>query len=459
MAFLRPTFRFLLKFFLLSLPLTLAPLLIGSFAGFLLVYDRTTGITSGVEELTWEMESDAWQSYWNVPGAPTIFDVNTGPFYDAVKLRTADWMDKMDLTKDADGLDLEAGVDRMATIDGLLWPRAVGRPADSSSPRGTTSKLMSKWVYLSDLAMPAISEWDAAFDQLLQYHAAHLPADDAELFYAQCVTSAFLCRIWNVQHPTLVHFSVDGDAEPVDPDGRRPVTVKVVHLPLDGWVPAPGAFPTPFEQLRVVTSGTLDLEPLDEYDAFQQELLRLDRHVDDLRRRYAGTLGRIINFEDWMKRRLPWAKVGISIAWASSFFVSLGVGILAASAYDGVVALVAWYQGVPGSAGVPDPYLESLEAEQLLQAGRDRGGGPGMGYRSGENFMADMFRAFMEEHADMIGEALQDASDEVMDGFGTHVEDPLLGDTIRDTFAAMREHGRAKAKKDPSEEKMVTTAM
>ncbi len=84
-----------------------------------------------------------------------------------------------------------------------------------------------------------MQEWgifDTAFAQLLEYygqallmHARFLPVD--------CDRSEFLCGIWSVKEPSIVHLSVNLDGAYFYRRDTVRVQIKIVELPLTDWTP------------------------------------------------------------------------------------------------------------------------------------------------------------------------------------------------------------------------------
>lgn len=101
--------------------------------------------------------------------------------------------------------------------------------------------------------------------------------------YVDCGASPFLCHVWQVQYPALVHFKTDEDgrvAEDTDPnvfefsmDLLRPVEVRIFDLGLQqdtSLLPA-SVFPTMLAQMKSLTTQEGAHTIKDEYDPLMRE--------------------------------------------------------------------------------------------------------------------------------------------------------------------------------------------
>ncbi|KAM0542091.1 hypothetical protein ACHAPJ_012954 [Fusarium lateritium] len=119
------------------------------------------------------------------------------------------------------------------------------------------------WIYLSANEQPLTETWnqdpwDKALLELLQYRDKHELLGRGNFHYITCPKS-FLCAIWRISGPALVHFT----NEPIKRSATRgrsrrpildPVSVRVFELPLHEPV-IRGTFPTYFEQMRSITAS------------------------------------------------------------------------------------------------------------------------------------------------------------------------------------------------------------
>ncbi|KAH8886949.1 hypothetical protein GQ53DRAFT_750141 [Thozetella sp. PMI_491] len=448
---------------LLSMPVTLLPFLTGAISGVLFTYQRNALVPENTAAYIRELESDASMSYFNVPGAPSIFDVNTGPFYDATKLRTANWYSKMGLRKDPSLVENDAPIDGHASLDGLWWSRPYipgrGFGARQRTPTDKQgARLMSKWVYVTWFPSPNWKPFDAAFVELLQHHAARPLPNGAEFYYVDCLASEFLCNIWAVKAPSLVHFTVDEDALSA-PGGMYAVTVKVVELPLEDWTPAPGAFPYPFDQLHAITSGAYDMEIVDDYFVLTQYFRRFDDYLDTLTRQYRNTLGRLFKLKDRLPRYVSWSEE--SQSWVETvagavddmtFLFAVIVSNISVFLYDRVRGLASWFVGTPGSAGTPDPFGEALTD------GPDGDDEDYEGYLPGENMMADSLLGFFGKHFDMIGRGMQEVPEEVEEQIGDTIQDPKMRDTMKGLFKAAKDAAKDAREQEEAAKELAASA-
>ena len=122
-----------------------------------------------------------------------------------------------------------------------------------------------------------------AFVELLEWHETHSPTPSGAngsvgFAYVDCRAASFLCHVWQVQHPALVHFRVDMDGaareEDVGADDfatpleqLRPVEVRVFDLGLQQDVSPlpPGVFPSRLEQMKALTMNDGAYTVEDEY--------------------------------------------------------------------------------------------------------------------------------------------------------------------------------------------------
>lgn len=144
----------------------------------------------------------------------------------------------------------------------------------------------SYWVYVTNLAMPEIFSWDAAFVRLLEHHDMHPPADNAGFAYVDCTASPFVCNVWQVDYPALVHFlvrdespdpsEINPDAFDAEPKDLRQVDVRIFDLGLqqNSTTLSPGVFPTEFEQMRSLTANEGAYTVEEPYDELGREYHR-----------------------------------------------------------------------------------------------------------------------------------------------------------------------------------------
>ncbi|GKU04418.1 hypothetical protein FLAG1_07117 [Fusarium langsethiae] len=169
------------------------------------------------------------------------------------------------------------------------------------------------WIYLSENKSPLNETWnqdpwDEAFLELLEYRDKHEPLGRSNFNYIGCPKS-FLCAIWRISGPALLHFT----NEPVDQDitqqtsrGRilDPVSVRVFELPMTEIV-IPGRFPTRFEQIRSITaSNSTYWTTRTTYSNFEQVRGQALKVLKKYEEGYPLTYGMLAKAEDKLTRLL-----------------------------------------------------------------------------------------------------------------------------------------------------------
>ncbi|KAK5096388.1 hypothetical protein LTS08_007644 [Lithohypha guttulata] len=249
-----------------------------------------------------EAEMNSFTGYFDMPSSGLSmrqFQDQKGPFH-IPSIRSFDWTESLGLQQPRElrmDLNPDLGIDRTASFDGLVRDvRGRGR-ADAL-------KAKSLRVYVASLPEWSPTMWDEAFDQILQ-------------------ESRFLCGVWSVKTPSLLHFSVgkvsvtqwkamvhvaherddelDDDTQWFEdgymqgytydsPDSYLyPVKVKVIELPLEDEYAASllprGTFPTPLLQLRAILQDPRPSELLSHWEphnVVRQLMTRFNDHINDL---------------------------------------------------------------------------------------------------------------------------------------------------------------------------------
>jgi hypothetical protein len=296
---LRLITRVLCYGFLLSLPITFFPVIWGVQGGIKFHFWFHRQIEENTNAMTFEIEQDQRLSYWNVPGAQTIhqFQDNKAPFH-IPQLRLVDWMEKLELGKPDLYPEEDPGIDRMANLDDLV--RTTGL-----NEQGAPTEY---WVYITFMPEYSSSAWDAAFSEILQKTNFHPLRPEVAVYYLDCLKSQFLCGVWGVKQPSLVHFTVSPDtlADLTSDDTSsysthlthqyacpahqlHPVSARIIELPLSGDDAVPflprNTLPTPLLQLRTLlldAPHSAILEHFDPWDPLRQTLRRFQDLIDDL---------------------------------------------------------------------------------------------------------------------------------------------------------------------------------
>jgi hypothetical protein len=297
--------RIILYTFCISLPVFIFPIIAGIQGGVLFHFWLDNRIISNSHRLIAEVESQASLSYWNVPGALSIqeFMDQQGPFH-IPKLTTFNWRQKLGLIwPNEHGIELETGVDKCATFDGLM--RNLNCAENEALPT-------QYWIYVTSLPESRASPWDAAFSTLLQQLYMTPLAPNTGIFYLDCASAGFLCGVWAVKYPSLVHITIEdgtraetkhrleNEAEEeeeevtwledhlarnytyVAPDNLLlPMTVRVIELPLEddaatNLLPR-DTLPTPLEQLRTLILDPVPLEIVSNWYTWSFESMAVRR--------------------------------------------------------------------------------------------------------------------------------------------------------------------------------------
>ncbi|KAE9372222.1 hypothetical protein N431DRAFT_535924 [Stipitochalara longipes BDJ] len=125
-----------------------------------------------------------------------------------------------------------------------------------------------------------------------------------EFFFAKCHdTAGFLCGIWVVKAPALLHFSVADSApllEDIEPgvtysistSNLRAVTARVIEFPLkDSYTGLQSSvFPGPEEQMLAMMRGDKLWEQFEPWTDFEQSWRRFHEYIDEKFYDRKGTL-------------------------------------------------------------------------------------------------------------------------------------------------------------------------
>jgi hypothetical protein len=298
--------------FLITLPFHLVPFLNGLIEGVFLSNLVTETYFASLDNFASNVESAQRIDWFSVPGAPGIHDLGLAPFH-VVQLRDPQsWWEKLglrrfdiDVTNDV-AMD-EYPIDWFASLE-VLYRRA---------PRHGQAQRWHHFVYASPSNVHIdelwFNEWDSAFNELLQYHYANPAPTGAGFHYLSCPGN-FLCDIWATRGPALLHFTESPDpfdefdelAERQQIPGYLPVAVRII-LP-------PGQFPSPFNQLRSVTSHPQMWQVHRPFNKIAQVMERLNDKCNEAEKTYAETYGRLYKLETWIQNKLgledsPWPGV------------------------------------------------------------------------------------------------------------------------------------------------------
>jgi len=294
--------------FLLTLPFapfTILPTILGVFNGVYFAVWQDSKISENTD--TWLYELKDIANDWGVPEMTfRDFQDKKNDFH-ILRVNSDDWAYKLGFLHPVEyAKDTDIPIDKYGDLDTLMVDTT-----SSCRPRPPDDQ----WLYISDFAWPSFDEWDAAFDAAVQ--AAYVPSalNTTRLFFAKCHnTAGFLCGIWKVKAPALVHFHVTDSApfpEDIEPgltyatstSDLRAVTARVIEFPLkDSYTGLPSFFfPGPKEQMLAIMRGDKLWEQFDPWTDFEQSWRRFHEYIDEKFYDRKGTLLYYVgNIEEWI---------------------------------------------------------------------------------------------------------------------------------------------------------------
>jgi len=271
--------------FLLTLPfapITALPTILGILNGIYFAVWQDARVSSNTD--TWLYELKDIANDWGLPEMTfRDFQDKENEFH-VLRLNSNDWASKLGFLHPQEyAKDTDIPINKYGDLDTLM----VDTTSSCRAPN-------EQWVYISEFAWPSINEWDAAFDAAVQ--AAYIPSalNETRIFFAKCQdTAGFLCGVWGVKAPALMHFSVV-DSAPLPDDisfgltyststsNLRVVTARVIEFPLkDSYTGLPSSvFPGPEEQMLAMMRGDKLWEQFDPWNDFVQSWLRFHEYID-----------------------------------------------------------------------------------------------------------------------------------------------------------------------------------
>lgn len=427
--------------FLLSLPVTIFPLIAGIEGAVTFYTWNRNQVQRNVDLLL--VEADRWNflNYYNVPNSESSiqdFLDQRPPFY-IPKLTTVDWLEKLGLEHplEFDGTrDGSVGIDKMAALRGLV--------RDVTSPRYLVSKKEREmktnyWIYVTDMPEFWAEPWDQAFDELLRkFYVSPLP-DETGIYYLDCGLSGFLCGVWDVKAPSLIHFQVadrslvelesefetlqeqDEDVSHLEwmvdlidanytyessSDVLYPAIIRVVELPLVDETAASllprNTLPTPRLQLETVLDDPDQNTLLSRFDHYNENVQNLHRFYDyhNLLSEQRGTVRyHFSELDKWWSDTMIEPIFGndfignygfMSLVQNTAFTTCILIGKPVLAVIDFVWSIYAWYMGLAWD-GLPEN--QAVVADMYSEEPNGEGG---QGLPLGNNFMSDMFAGFMK---------------------------------------------------------------
>ncbi|KAF2762412.1 hypothetical protein EJ05DRAFT_690 [Pseudovirgaria hyperparasitica] len=288
--------------FLPTLPLTFFPIVIGIINGvhFGIYHDRM--IRENTDKFLYSVKSVA--NDWGVPGFTFRDFQDTKNDYHIMRINSNDWLKKLNLilpTEYTDWDNVDAPINQYADLEQLV--------ADMVCPNAPPKE---QWIYLARYRIfDKYTEWGQAFDKARQHAYAPSKLNESHIFLAECSgTADFLCGVWQIKAPALLHFKVED--EKIDHDDipaglsyrgdythLHPVTARVIEFPLENAyleLP-PSVFPGYNEQLLSIMKKSELVEQFDEHNLFMQEMKRHQEAVNELYDAKASTLGVFVPLE------------------------------------------------------------------------------------------------------------------------------------------------------------------
>lgn len=313
-------------------------------------------------------------SDWSVGGdAPTFRNyMDSYNDFHLVRVNSNDWVHKLGFVlprEYSNHSDDTVTIDKYANLETLM--RDTSCRTYTQSPR-------EQWLYLSYLAIPELSTWDMAFNNVLEYVHAHPTLNQSGFHFSTCGdTASFLCGVWSTQTPALLHFKVEDD--PPNPEDLkegitysgewrhlRPVTVRLIEFPLkDEFTSLPiSTFPSPRQQMLSMVTRDRLYEQIEPYDSWTQTEKRFSEYVKKL----WSTLGTVLNYvdkvDDWMIDHVtkPLAIEPVLLDLTGLLFAASAITSgFACSMIRGISYLIDSFLGRPG---LGDRALAGLNVDQ-----------------------------------------------------------------------------------------------
>jgi hypothetical protein len=397
-ATLRWPVRLIKWLFLLTLPMTIFPVLSGTITGvtFGIWYQRHIDDTTKkfLEQVT-DFLGD-----WGVGGdAPTYHTfMDTYNDFHLVRVNGNDWLSKLGFVlpnEYTDPNDDTISIDKYADLGTLMR---------DTSCRSYARKPREQWLYLSYFAFPGLNAWDKAFNGVLEYVHAHPSLNQSGLHFATCGdTAGFLCGVWWAHSPALLHFKVEDDPPNLEDleEGLtysaqlrylRPVTVRLIEFPLENkFTGLPmSTFPSPEQQMLSMVAGDRLYEQFEPFETWVQIQKRFSEYISDAPK---GTVLNYVNkADDWMIDHIT-EPLGIEpvLVGIGDFLVSFFgiVSVLTCRMIRGISNQIREFLGQPKQG---DLHLAGLNMDQTPEElfWGDVIGGMG-------NFIADEKRRMAEQ--------------------------------------------------------------
>lgn len=383
LSILLKTLKYLI---LLTLPLTIFPLLTGIFGGILFPIFHNNHINYTVEKYLENVKHTV--SDWGVGGGVQSFNQfqDKNNRFHLVRMNSDDWLQKLGYILPIEYSDPniilhdDVPIDKQADLPTLMQPITVkGHPKE-------------QWLFLTGLEWLDWIGWNAAFDDLLQYAYTDAKLNNnatVKFHFAECSsTASFLCNVWNTRSPALVHFLVDDSPlseEEIDVDLHYkiayrhllPVQVRIIELGLqEAYTGLPWTtFPSKEKQLRAIVAGDRMYEQFEPYgNGMDLLFVRFNEYMDrlfDAR----GTVLNHFNEMDWWWGRNVIDPLGLDDFTMTVHSATFQVAIVVSTLVDFVaVRPVRWlWNEFLGTPKPGDIMFADMEFEDEEPEGDDLG--------------------------------------------------------------------------------------
>lgn len=301
---------------LLASPIIYLPLQDAIRTGVSFALFRNKHITKTTEAFSDDISEAARWSGISVPGAMSFEDwQDSTNAFQVRPLKLKNWLSELNFILPEqyskiflfeDDESAQVPIDKAVDLETLM--RDV-----SSCGQATMNET---WVFVSGLAWPEIFPWDAAFVKVIEHSYTWPLRAEVGFAYVECTRSRFLCGVWAVYTPALIHFKVE-DA-PVDPEeigqgltydakleNLRQVSVRIIEFPLEDAYTGTGldTFPSPFAQLSAIILHGL-YEQFETYEPLAQLLRKFWEEDDRVRERKGTVVYYLSEADDWMTRHV-----------------------------------------------------------------------------------------------------------------------------------------------------------
>ncbi|KAM0351804.1 hypothetical protein ACHAPU_002316 [Fusarium lateritium] len=322
--------RALIGVFRITLPLTILTIIVGTIQGLVLGAWYHGTQMEQTRLLAYNMVTFKTYEWFKEPYGRNPLRIPRAPYHIQRLYNPLDWVQEVNMVRPRDWHTDNFGV--LARFDDLHRRR-----------RQSGDLGWHHWIYLSANDQPLnetwnVDPWDKAFLDLLQHRDKHEPQGRSNFNYITCPRS-FLCHIWSISGPALVHFT----NEPVQQNAtwRRslkpildPVSVRVFELPLEKPV-IPGRFPSQFEQMRCITaSNSTYWETREKYSNFYQVRGQAFKVIKKMENKYPSTYGGLVWLENkWVSLWAPDDLVLVTVCRHLPFIAAAGLTYYGAGAW------------------------------------------------------------------------------------------------------------------------------